>query len=57
MRIKIDEPEGIPLPWGEPDSEEEKIWVEARVPAEAILCREGLVIFELLDWRGEPANR
>ncbi len=51
--VKVEEPEEIPFPSAEADSEEEKIWVNPRVPTEMVLCREGLVVFQLLDWRGE----
>lgn len=51
MRPKIGEPEAIPFLCGGPDPEEEKIWVEPRVPQETVLCHEGLVIFQLFDWK------
>lgn len=51
MRPKIEEPEEAPFLSAEVDSEEEKIWVNPRVSTEAILCHEGLVIFQLFDWR------
>ena len=56
MRPKIEEPEEISLPGAEVDSEEEKIWVNPRVSMEAVLCQEGLVIFELLDWRRKSVD-
>ena len=51
MRPKIEELDTTPFLLPEAETEEEKIWVEARVPAETVLSREGLVIFELFDWR------
>lgn len=51
MRPKIEEPEEAPFLSAEVDSEEEKIWVDPRVSTETILCHEGLVIFQLFDWR------
>lgn len=50
MRPQIEESEAIPFHCGGPDPEEEKVWLEARVPRETVLCHEGLVVFQLFDW-------
>lgn len=51
MRPQIEPLEETLFPCGGPDPEEEKVWGEARVPQETILCREGLVIFQLFNGR------
>ena len=51
MKPKIEEAEEAPFLSAEVDSEEEKIWMNPRVSPEAVLCHEGLVIFQLFHWR------
>lgn len=51
MRPRVEEAEEIFFSCGEADPEEEKVWGAARVPAETVLCHEGLVIFEPFNWR------
>ena len=51
MKPKIEESEEAPFLSAEVDSEEEKIWMNPRVSPEAVLCHEGLVVFQLFEGR------